>query len=237
MWTGAPDKFMQQNIYQLSVHLVLECMSPIHCFSTHLLKGKHCSGKISPEIITVRNADSSLDVWQHPHSISSALNSRVYQKSWTDRLHYLVTQLAQITETASLFTAHKQTKRSLRSCHSHKLSQNGINLILGQRSNKVAMQCRKSTLKTHLRQQYHCRPSPYRMSAILCWQILLLLGRHKLTRGAQSQTDGNKHGGTLVGMSKQQAPFPQISIFRHKAVALRGSDFQETQQRWQELQS
>lgn len=54
-----------------------------------------------------------------------------------------------------------------------------------------------------------------------------LLGRHKLTRGAQSQTDGNKHGGTLVGMSKQHAGFPQISIFRHKAVALRGSDFQE----------
>lgn len=38
--------------------------------------------------------------------------------------------------------------------------------------------------------------------------ICSLLGRHKLTRGAQSQTDGNKHGGTLVGMSKQHAGFP-----------------------------
>lgn len=75
---------------------------------------------------------------------------------------------------------------------------------------------------------------PSRMSAILCWQILLLLGRYKLTQAAQSQTDVNKHGGTLVGMSKQLAFFPQISIFRHKTVTLRGSDFQETQQQEQQ---
>lgn len=36
---------MQQNIYQLSVHLVLECMSPIHRFSTHLSKENTVEGK------------------------------------------------------------------------------------------------------------------------------------------------------------------------------------------------